>query len=127
MNAFLGVGYLRRLMDIFVFDKIGANMATTPAKSSHELEKLAVAAFNASRGNVIRAQEKARALGKNPAEFAAVESHLPSITREYVQRVARIKPRILLMTIPALINLSCRKQVGTRNAASRSVLTLTAD
>ncbi|HQH28076.1 MAG TPA: transglycosylase SLT domain-containing protein, partial [Oligoflexia bacterium] len=92
MNAFLGVGYLRRLMDIFKSStKIGANMATTPAKSSHELEKLAVAAFNAGEGNVVRAQEKARALGKNPAEFAAVEPHLPSITREYVQRVARIR------------------------------------
>ena len=95
MNAFLGVGYLRRLMDMFSSStKLNSSQETTPAKSSRELEKLAVAAFNAGEGSVVRAQEKARALGKNPALFASIEPHLPPSTREYVQRVTKIRENL---------------------------------
>ncbi|MFN8391925.1 MAG: lytic transglycosylase domain-containing protein [Bdellovibrionota bacterium] len=91
-NAYLGVGYLRKLHDIFSEEtNLGSNMKTVPARSAEQLEKLAVAAFNAGEGNVARAQAKARALGKNPADYSAVEPHLPASTRLYVKRVTGLK------------------------------------
>lgn len=92
MNAFLGVGYLRHMMDIFsTSTKLNATKSTVAAKSSQELEKLAVAAFNAGQGNVVRAQERALVLGKDPSEFVSIEPHLPASTREYVRRVTEIR------------------------------------
>lgn len=92
MNAFLGLGYLRRLMEMFSSrTRLAGERHTVPAKTSQELEKLAVAAFNAGEGSVARAQAKAKATGKNPALFSSIQPYLPESTREYVARVARVK------------------------------------
>ncbi len=91
-NTYLGVGYLRRLHDIFsVETNLGGNIRTVPAGSAQHLEKLAVAAFNAGEGNVARAQARARALGKDPADFDAIEPYLPASTRSYVKKVTRLR------------------------------------
>ncbi len=94
-NAHLGVAYLRRLHDLFSEENIlAANLKTIPVKSAAELEKFAVAAFNAGEGNVARAQREAKALGKDPTRFDAIKAHLPASTRSYVQRVANLKARM---------------------------------
>lgn len=91
-NSYLGVGYLRRLHDIFsVETDLGYNMKTIPVSSAEDLEKLAVAAFNAGEGNVARAQARAKARGDDPTSFAAVEPHLPASTRSYVRRVTALR------------------------------------
>jgi len=91
-NTFLGVGYLRRLHDLFSKETVLAgNLSTTAAKSADDLEKLAIAAFNAGEGNVARAQRRAARIGKNPASFVDVEPFLPSSTRAYVSRVANLR------------------------------------
>ena len=92
MNAHLGVGYLRRLVEMFSSEtKLTSNLSTIPAKSADELEKLAVAAFNAGQGRVARAQAKAQSLGQDPTLFENVAKHLPPSTREYVEKVVQTK------------------------------------
>ncbi len=99
MNSFLGMGYLRRLLDIFSQDsQITNSTKTTAAKSASELEKIAVAAYNAGEGSVARAQEYARSLGKDPSLFSSIEPHLPAITRSYVKKVHAIRTRINSVT-----------------------------
>jgi len=91
-NAYLGVGYLRRLHDIFsVETKLSGRTRTTPAASAQHLEKLAVAAFNAGEGSVARAQAKAKSLGKDPSDYSSVEPYLPASTRLYVRKVSDIR------------------------------------
>ena len=95
MNSHLGVGYLRYLHDIFSNDtKISENMITSQASSREDLEKLALAAYNAGEGNVIKAQEKAKSQGENPGDFDAVKKFLPEITRGYVVKVSSYKKEI---------------------------------
>lgn len=92
LNAHLGVGYLRRLLDLFSSEtSLGQNTKTRVAKSAADLEKLAVAAFNAGEGAVARAQAKADARGKDPTDFFAVEAYLPESTRAYVKRVNQLR------------------------------------
>lgn len=87
-NAFLGVGYLRRLMDIFSKEtRLNETKTTSPAKSSQELEKLAVAAYNAGEGTVVAAQQRALAAGEDPGTYQAIEKFLPETTRDYVHKV----------------------------------------
>ena len=66
-------------------------MRTVPVSSAENLEKLAVAAFNAGEGNVARAQARARSFGKDPTEFSSVEPFLPASTRSYVQKVSQLR------------------------------------
>lgn len=88
MNSFLGVGYLRRLHDMFSEPtQLSSRTATIPAKDANELEKFAVAAFNAGQGRVARAQARALSIGKDPSVFSSIESFLPRSTQEYVARV----------------------------------------
>lgn len=95
LNTHLGVGYLRRLHDLFSRESnLGFNLRTSPANSAADLEKVAVAAFNAGEGNVARAQRIAKSLGKDPGSYAAIEPHLPASTRAYVNRVGSLKDRI---------------------------------
>jgi hypothetical protein len=92
MNSFLGIGYLRRLHDIFSKDsQITNSTKTTGAKSASELEKIALAAYNAGEGSVARAQEHAKSLGKDPSLFSSIEPHLPAITRSYVKKVTSLR------------------------------------
>ena len=91
-NTFLGVGYLRRLHDIFsVETNLGFNMKTIPVSSADELENFAVAAFNAGEGNVARAQARAQADGLDPTKYDAIKPYLPASTRQYVARVAQLR------------------------------------
>ncbi|MDR2337623.1 MAG: transglycosylase SLT domain-containing protein [Deltaproteobacteria bacterium] len=89
MNSYLGVGYLRYLHDIFSSrTKINSKMVTYSANSQADLEKFALAAYNAGEGKVIQAQEKAKAKGLNPGNFEDIRKFLPEITRSYVDKVA---------------------------------------
>ncbi len=95
MNSLLGLGYLRRLHDIFSKDtNLTSSLKTHGAKSADDLEKIALAAYNAGEGNVARAQNKAQSLGKDPTEFSSIEPHLPTITRGYVKRVGMLKEKM---------------------------------
>lgn len=92
LNSFLGMGYLKRLHQLFSHETVLAkNLKTVPVKSAENLEKLAVAAFNAGEGSVARAQHKAKALGLDPTRYDAVQRFLPASTREYVTRVSNLK------------------------------------
>jgi soluble lytic murein transglycosylase-like protein len=92
LNAHLGVGYLRRLHNLFSKESnLGFNIKTFPVKSAEDLEKVSVAAFNAGEGRVARAQKKALAAGKDPGSYDAIEPYLPASTRSYVERVGNLK------------------------------------
>ena len=95
LNAHLGVGYLRYLHDIFsAKTDLGSNLHTVPVRSAGQLEKLAVAAFNAGEGNVAQAQARARREGKDPTDYDAIKPYLPASTREYVTRVTSLRNEI---------------------------------
>lgn len=94
LNSILGVRYLRELMAMFSAPtKLSKWTATRAAKNSAELEKLAVAAFNAGQGNVARAQALAEADGKDPGFYADVAGYLPASTQQYVRRVSNHKQK----------------------------------
>jgi soluble lytic murein transglycosylase-like protein len=96
MNSYLGVGYLRRLLDMFSEPTaLSSRTSTQPAKNADELEKFAVAAFNAGQGSVARAQAQAQTQGRDPSQFSSIEEFLPASTREYVARVQRHKDEFL--------------------------------
>ena len=87
-NTELGIGYLRSLLDTFSQQtQLTQNLSTHPVNSSIDLEKFAVAAYNAGQGTVARAQEKVFQGGGNPSLYSEIESLLPKETRAYVQRV----------------------------------------
>lgn len=91
-NTNLGIGYLRRLHDVFSKETVlTKDLKSRPANSAEDLEKLAIAAFNAGEGNVARAQAKAQRAGKDPGVFENILPHLPASTRTYVTRVARLR------------------------------------
>ena len=92
MNAHLGMGYLRRLHDLFSAPtKLTSSLETLPAKTAVDLEKIAVAAFNTGEGNVARAQRRAQLAGADPGLFQSIEKFLPSSTQTYVERVFRFR------------------------------------
>lgn len=96
-NVYLGVGYLRRLHDLFSKETELANQSkTTPAANSASLEKLAVAAFNAGEGRVASAQERAKAAGLDPSHYDQIQHYLPETTRDYVARVMEAKGQFSL-------------------------------
>ena len=87
-NIDLGVGYLKRLHDLFSSStELGGNLKTFPAANSSTLEKLAVAAYNAGEGRVASAQLRASKAGKNPSMYEDVEAYLPETTQQYVKKV----------------------------------------
>jgi hypothetical protein len=91
-NINLGLGYLRRLHDIFSQETELPNQTkTVAAANSSSLEKLAVAAFNAGEGRVAAAQQRAARAGLNPAHFDLIKAYLPESTKEYVERVMALK------------------------------------
>lgn len=95
MNSFLGMAYLRRLHNIFSQDtSLSRQTSTVAAKTAADLEKIAVAAYNAGEGNVARAQAKAKSLGKDPSVYNAIEPHLPAITRGYVKKVTELRAEL---------------------------------
>ena len=101
-NSELGNAYLRRLHDLFGKESnLGWNLKTVAASSAGDLEKLAVAAFNAGEGRVARAQSRARAAGKDPGEFEAIRAYLPASTQQYVQRVLNYRDEIVASATPS--------------------------
>lgn len=87
-NIDLGVGYLKRLHDLFSSStELGGNLKTFAAANSSALEKLAVAAYNAGEGRVASAQLRASKAGKNPSMYEDVEAYLPETTQQYVKKV----------------------------------------
>lgn len=92
LNSDLGIGYLKRLHELFSSStRLKGNLETQPAANSTALEKLAIAAFNAGEGRVAAAQRSAFRDGKDPSRYEDVESYLPEITQKYVQRVLQYK------------------------------------
>jgi hypothetical protein len=88
MNVQLGVSYLRYLQDIFQQPTdLKHKLTTVPAKNFNELEKIAVAAFNAGEGRVVLAQQKALRAGKDASSYEQIKGYLPGITQRYVQKV----------------------------------------
>lgn len=95
-NTYLGMGYLRRLHDLFSSENnLGFNIKTQQASSAEDLEKLAVAAYNAGEGSVAKAQQQAQEEGKDPALFSSIESYLPKSTQSYVEKVSRLRENYL--------------------------------
>lgn len=92
LNSDLGIGYLKRLHELFSSStRLKGNLETQPAANSTALEKLAIAAFNAGEGRVAAAQRSAFRDGKDPSRYEDVETYLPEITQRYVQRVLQYK------------------------------------
>lgn len=103
-NAYLGIGYLKQLMEYFSKETmIEGGLRTIPAKSTAEMEKLALAAFNAGIGTVARAQRKAHRAGLNPASFEGIKTYLPEITRRYVPQVVRRRDALATLENSELI------------------------
>jgi len=97
MNTFLGMGHFRKLLDIFSKETpLTSSMSTYPAISADELEKFAIAAYNAGEGNVARAQQKAFKEGKDPSKFSDIRPYLPEITKGYVDKVNDLRNKIAL-------------------------------
>lgn len=93
-NVDLGVGYLRYLHEAFSRPTdLGNNLSTVPGLNSSEVEKFAVAAFNAGEGRIAFAQSEAQKRGKDPSTFDDVKPHIPSITRSYVDKVLAERDR----------------------------------
>ena len=91
-NSYIGIGYLKKLQAIFrERTNLGFGRYTMPVKSSADLEKVAVAAFNAGEGAVQRAQQKAHALGANAGSYDSIAPYLPASTRSYVEKVSSMK------------------------------------
>lgn len=95
LNAHLGIGYLRQLLDSFSKETIlSRGLKTISTTSSTEAEKFAVAAFNTGIGNVARAQKRAQTAGLNPAAYDQVKRFLPDITKRYVEKVIKRKNKL---------------------------------
>ena len=87
-NVDLGVRYLRYLHDFFSKSTALPNgQRSFPTANSSNLEKLAVAAFNAGEGRVTASQHQAAKAGEDPTNYNHVEKYLPKSTQEYVNKV----------------------------------------
>ncbi|MDD2942340.1 MAG: transglycosylase SLT domain-containing protein [bacterium] len=87
-NTRLGLRYLNRLHGTFDGrQKLLNGEWSVPAQSASDLERFAVAAFNAGEGRVAQAQRRAEENGRNPADFSQVKNYLPEITQDYIDRV----------------------------------------
>jgi soluble lytic murein transglycosylase-like protein len=89
-NIRLGISYLKEMTETFAENTaLLSGLSTTAGASTQEVQRLAVAAYNAGPGRVARAQELARAYGHNPAHYHNIEPYLPRETQQYVRKVER--------------------------------------
>lgn len=89
-NIRLGISYLKEMTETFAKDTALHNrLSTTAGANVQEIKRLAVAAYDAGPGRVARAQELARAHGRNPAHYHNIEPYLPRETQQYVKKVER--------------------------------------
>ena len=92
MNTTLGVNYLKYLTDIFSKNTdLPNNTSTIAGAKVSDVEKLAVAAFNAGEGRVASAQTRAQKQGVDPTKYSSVSPFLPDSTQEYVERVFKYR------------------------------------
>jgi soluble lytic murein transglycosylase-like protein len=89
-NIRLGVNYLKEMTETFTEATALRNgLATTAGANPQEVQRLAVAAYNAGPGRVAKAQALATAHGRNPAYYNNIEQYLPRETQQYVKKVER--------------------------------------
>jgi membrane-bound lytic murein transglycosylase MltF len=89
-NIRLGVNYLKEMTETFSEETALRNgLSTTAGANAQEVQRLAVAAYNAGPSRVARAQELARVHGRNPAQYNNIEMYLPRETQQYVRKVER--------------------------------------
>ncbi|MCB0321143.1 MAG: hypothetical protein KDD60_09470, partial [Bdellovibrionales bacterium] len=82
------------LHDLFTTETVLPNaFRSRPSANSSDLEKLAVAAFNAGEGRVAIAQQRAEEAGKDPGTYQGVRQYLPRSTQDYVDQVMTFKTR----------------------------------
>ncbi len=91
-NIRYGTSYFEYLFNLFqTSTKLTNGYKTFAAATESDLEKFAIAAFNAGEGRVALAQNVAKEKGLDPAIFSNVEPFLPRITQDYVKKVLHIK------------------------------------
>jgi soluble lytic murein transglycosylase-like protein len=89
-NIRLGISYLKEMTDTFAENtSLHNRLSTVAGANAQEVQRLAVAAYNAGPGRVARAQELARTHGRNPAHYRNIEPYLPRETQQYVKKVER--------------------------------------
>jgi soluble lytic murein transglycosylase-like protein len=112
-NIQLGVSYLKEMRDTFSDDtKLHKGLSTTAGANDQEAHRLAVAAYNAGPSRVARAQELARAQGRDPSHYRNIDQYLPRETRQYVKKVElfaaefRGRDNVMLATHPDNISVT---------------------
>ncbi len=101
-NIRLGVSYLKEMAETFSEDTALRNrLSTTAGANEREVQRLAIAAYNAGPGRVARAQVLARAHGQDPAHYRNIEPYLPHETRHYVKKVEQFASEFREDAIPS--------------------------
>lgn len=89
-NMQLGISYLKEMTETFAeATTLRNNLATTAGANAQEVQRLAVAAYNAGPGRVAKAQTLAKSHGRNPSHYHDIEPYLPRETQQYVKKVER--------------------------------------
>lgn len=89
-NIRIGVNYLKYLDSIFAKDTVlTTQLRTIAVPDPYQRKYFSIAAYNAGEGRVARAQQLAKADGKDPGIFKNIEKYLPYQTRMYVNKVER--------------------------------------
>jgi soluble lytic murein transglycosylase-like protein len=101
-NIRLGVSYLKEMAETFSEDTALRNrLSTTAGANTREVQRLAIAAYNAGPGRVARAQALARAHGQDPAHYRNIEPYLPHETRHYVKKVEQFASEFREDSVPS--------------------------
>jgi soluble lytic murein transglycosylase-like protein len=89
-NVNLGIRYLTHLNEIFSQPtQLNRGLSTIPGISGDSRKRIVLAAFNAGEGRVVRAQMRAKELGREPGNYSDISDFLPRSTTQYVERVLR--------------------------------------